>query len=199
MIMTSFWWIRHAPVIGNKECCYGNNEVDCDVSDLNSFKSLVLKLPKNCIVFSSHLSRTIKTLEAVIKEGYFYKSHTIDKRLTEQDLGTYTGMKYRDLYELTKKIGVHDVNWLMQANFSPPGGESFQDLYCRVESFIKDKILENKNDNIVIFSHGGPIRAAISLALGKGFDKVLPLDIDNTKLTKLDYANNNWKVSKVNC
>ena len=36
--MTSFWWIRHAPVIGNNQRCYGNNEVECDLSDINSFK-----------------------------------------------------------------------------------------------------------------------------------------------------------------
>ena len=24
--MTQFWWIRHAPVTGNNNCCYGNND-----------------------------------------------------------------------------------------------------------------------------------------------------------------------------
>ncbi len=197
--MTSFWWIRHAPVKGNNECCYGNNEVDCDLSDLNSFKSLALKLPKNSNVFSSHLSRTIKTFNAVVQAGYTHKSHSIDKRITEQDLGSYTGMKYKDLYELTKKIGVDDNNWLMQPNFTPPDGESFKNLYNRVEAFINSRLLENKDENIIIFSHGGPIRAAISLAIGKGCEQVLPLEIDNTKLTKLDYIKNTWKVIKVNC
>ena len=37
--MIKFWWIRHAPVIGNYNRCYGNNEVDCNVSDKNSFKN----------------------------------------------------------------------------------------------------------------------------------------------------------------
>lgn len=197
--MTSFWWVRHAPVRGNNDCCYGNNEVDCDLSDLDSFNKLVLKLPKNSNVFSSHLSRTIKTFNATVNAGYIYNSHNIDRRLTEQDLGSYTGMKYKDLYALTKKIGVYDNNWLMKPKFKPPEGESFKDLYNRVKSFTNDMLLEKHNKNIVIFSHGGPIRAAISLALGNGCETILPLEVDNTKLTRLDYINNNWKVIKVNC
>ena len=197
--MISFWWIRHAPVKGNNECCYGNDEVDCDLSDVASFNRLVAKLPKGSNVFSSHLSRTIKTFEATVNAGYIYNSHSIDRRLTEQDLGSYSGMKYRDLYALTKKLGVYDNNWLMKPHFKAPEGESFKDLYIRVESFINEKLIEKNDENIVIFSHGGPIRAAISLAMGTGLETILPLEIDNSKLTKIDYINNNWKVIKVNC
>ena len=197
--MISFWWIRHAPVKGNNECCYGNDEVDCDLSDVASFNRLVAKLPKGSTVFSSHLSRTIKTFKATANAGYIYSSHSIDRRLTEQDLGSYSGMKYRDLYALTKKLGVYDNNWLMKPDFKAPEGESFKDLYIRVESFINEKLLEKNDENLVIFSHGGPIRAAISLAMGNGFETILPLEIDNSKLTRIDYINNNWKVIKVNC
>ena len=51
--MIKFWWVRHAPVIGNHNRCYGNNEVDCDVSDKNSFKSIVSFLPNNADVYTS--------------------------------------------------------------------------------------------------------------------------------------------------
>ena len=197
--MISFWWVRHAPVKGNNECCYGNDEVDCDLSDVASFNRLVAKLPKGSNVFSSHLSRTIKTFEATVNAGYIYNSHSIDRRLTEQDLGSYSGMKYKDLYALTKKLGVYDNNWLMKPDFKAPEGESFKDLYIRVESFINEKSLEKNHENLVIFSHGGPIRAAIFLAMGIGFETILPLEIDNSKLTRIDYINNNWKVVKVNC
>ena len=49
--MLNFWWIRHAPVINNNNCCYGDNEVDCDTSDKSSFKSLVDVLPENAHVY----------------------------------------------------------------------------------------------------------------------------------------------------
>ena len=44
--MLSFWWVRHAPVINNN-CCYGDNEVDCDTSNKVDFMHLVDSLPKN--------------------------------------------------------------------------------------------------------------------------------------------------------
>ncbi len=190
--MTHFWWIRHAPVIGNNNRCYGNNEVDCDTSDIISFKKLDEKLPKDFIVFSSPLSRALKTYFKVSNLRNLPESiHIIDNRLTEQDLGTWVGMKYDDLEKKTKQLGVHDNNWLMDAKFKPPRGESFLNLKKRVSEFINDALLKYKNTNIVIFSHGGPIRAAISLALNIEDEKVLPMTIDNTKLTRIDYDKEN--------
>ena len=39
-----FWWVRHAPVVGNNGRCYGNNDVDCDVSETNKFINLVIPI-----------------------------------------------------------------------------------------------------------------------------------------------------------
>ena len=80
--MIKFWWIRHAPVIGNHNRCYGNNEVDCDVSNKSSFKNIASILPKNADVYTSNLSRTIKTFNATVEEGLDYRKHIIDYRLS---------------------------------------------------------------------------------------------------------------------
>ena len=37
ILMFSFWWVRHAPVINNKNCCYGDNEVDRDTSNKKKY------------------------------------------------------------------------------------------------------------------------------------------------------------------
>ena len=81
-----FWWVRHAPVIGNNGCCYGNNDVDCDVSDENSYRILADILPKDAYTYSSHLTRTIKTMDATIKNGFNYKEYSIEKNFGEQNL-----------------------------------------------------------------------------------------------------------------
>ena len=132
--MTKIWWIRHAPVVGNKDCCYGNNEVECDLSDTKVFKELEKKLPKNSIVFTSPLSRAIKTyLKVNSIRSLSMNQYNIDTRITEQDLGNWAGMKYNDLIKKTKKLGVYSDSWLMDFNFCPPGGESFTQLQKRVE------------------------------------------------------------------
>ena len=74
--MIKFWWIRHAPVMEYNRC-YGNNEVDCDVMT-SSFKNIVSILPKNADVYTSNLSRTIKTFNATVEEGLVYRKHIID-------------------------------------------------------------------------------------------------------------------------
>ena len=79
----------------------------------------------------------------------------------------------------------------MNANHIPPNGESFIDLRNRVESFIQDKLKVFKNKDLVIFSHGGPIRAAISNALGCAKHVIIPVQIDNTKLTRIDVDEKN--------
>ena len=196
--MNNFWWIRHAPVIGNNDCCYGSNEVDCDVSDNKKFKELAQKLPNNGIVFSSPLSRAVKTFEAVLANGFNIKDYRLDERLTEQNLGNWTGLKYSELEKLTKKLNVACEFWLMNAEYIPPNGESFIDLTSRVRNFIKDINAEFTSENIIIFSHGGPIRAALSVAIEFNIKKVLPVNIDNSSLTIIKYENNFWRIEKVN-
>ena len=33
-VVTRWWWIRHAPVVGTHGKVYGQMDVDCDVSDV---------------------------------------------------------------------------------------------------------------------------------------------------------------------
>ena len=188
--MIKFWWIRHAPVIGNHNRCYGNNEVDCDVSDKNSFKNIVSVLPKNADVYTSSLSRTTKTFYATVENGFTYKKHIIDDRLVEQDLGKYSGLKYNELESLIKKKNAYDKNWLMSYSHKPPNGESFYQLCKRVTHFVDDMLLKYSRKNIIIFSHGGPIRAAISYAISYNIKKVIPIEIQNSRVSLIQYDRN---------
>ena len=196
--MLSFWWVRHAPVINNNNCCYGDNEVDCDTSENSSFVHLNNILPKNAEVYTSTLSRAKETFKATIKLGYRYKSYVEDSRLKEQNIGEYAGMKYHSLYKLTKKLGVYSPYWLMDEEHVPPNGESFIELNNRINQFLIEKISEGIKSNIVIFSHGGPIRSAINIALGNENIKVGPFKIDNLKVTKISYHNKYWNIDFIN-
>ncbi len=197
--MLSFWWVRHAPVINNNDSCYGDNEVDCDTSDTKSFKNLVNNLPVNAQVYSSTLSRAKKTFQATVELGYIYKKYFEDERLKEQNIGEFAGMKYSELYKFTKKLGIHSSFWLMEEKYIPPKGESFTQLNERVKQFLYEKILDKLQGNIVIFSHGGPIRSAISIALGNQHANVGPFKIDNLKVTKISYDNKKWQIDFINC
>ena len=67
--MLSFWWVRHAPVINNNNCCYGDNEVECDTSNKVDFINLVDSLPKNAQVFTSPFLEQKKHLKPQLRQG----------------------------------------------------------------------------------------------------------------------------------
>ena len=193
-----FWWVRHAPVKGNDGRCYGNNDVDCDVSEISKFSNLANVLPENSFVYSSQLSRTIKTLRATEDQGFTGVSHNIDKNFAEQNLGLWAGLKYEDLDEKTQKLGVYHPNWLCDPNHTPPKGESYNDLYLRVVNSLKKIINKGASGDYVIFSHGGPIRAAISFALSTSPEGSLPFRIDNISVSRLDFIENCWQIKFIN-
>ena len=193
-----FWWVRHATVIGNNGCCYGNNDVDCDVSDIESFKILAKILPKNAGVYSSHLKRTIKTMEATIKEGFSYKEYEMDRNFGEQNLGEWQGMKYEKLEELTKELGIFHPTWLVSPNYVPPNGESYNNLFERVSKGINKIKERKKNGDVVIFSHGGPIKAAIGYALNTNPIVTLPFWIDNLAVSRFDFSDGVCRVRFIN-
>ena len=53
----------------------------------------------------------------------------------------------------------------MKERHSPQKVKSFIQLNDRVTEFLNEKILNYNQGNIVLFSHGGPIRSAINIAL----------------------------------
>ena len=193
-----FWWIRHATVIGNNGCCYGDNDVDCDITDTESFKVLAKILPKNANVYSSHLKRTIKTMEATIKEGYVSGEYTCERDFGEQNLGDWQGMKYEKLEEKTKELGIFHPNWLLKTSYTPPNGESYDNLSDRVRRGIINIQDKKKDGDVVIFSHGGPIKAAISFALGADPNTTLPFFIDNLAVSRFDYVDQICRVRFIN-
>ena len=162
-------------------------------------------LPRNSSVYSSQLSRTIKTFKAAEKSGFIYSSYTVDNNFAEQDLGDYAGLKYEDLDKKTKQLGVYHPNWLCALDHTPPKGESYNNLYERVTTGI-NKIIQNKKINstnkgndVVIFSHGGPIRAAISFALDGSQELAMTFWIDNISISRFDYIDGSWQIKFVNC
>ena len=193
-----FWWVRHAPVIGNNGCCYGNNDVDCDTSDVSSYKVLANILPKNAITYSSHLTRTIKTMEATIKEGFQYKDYIVDSNFGEQNLGEWQGLKYEKLEEKTRELGVFHSTWLCSPEYTPPQGESYNNLYKRVTKGINRIIEKNKEGDIIIFSHGGPIKAAIAQATKADPSYTLPFWIDNLAVSRFDFLDGVCRVRFIN-
>lgn len=186
MIMTRWWWIRHAPVTSHAGRIYGNQDVTCDCSDETLFRGLAAQLPDAAVWVVTPLSRTRATAEAIARHhGAVPAAFEVEPRLAEQDFGDWQGLSHDEL--AAQRSGAWHRFWLAPAEEVPPGGESFTAVSARVSQAIEALTRRHAGRDIVCVSHGGPIRAALGHALGVAPEQALAFAVDNCALTRLDH------------
>ena len=47
--VTRWWWVRHAPVVGNGGRIHGQDDVPCDTSDTRALQALAASLPAGAV------------------------------------------------------------------------------------------------------------------------------------------------------
>jgi alpha-ribazole phosphatase len=202
MLETRWYFIRHAPVNNPEDRIYGASNPPADVSDLRSFEILAQRLPVNAVSVTSHLLRTHQTLESIENSGLKIKKPVIDKRLGEQDFGDWVGKTYDEAQKLFGES--YNQFWLAPVSEKPPNGESFLEVLERVQTCVRELTLKFKGEDIICVAHGGPIRAAIALALGLNGDQAMSFSIDNLSTTIIDYIHpengfhGGWRVGGTN-
>jgi broad specificity phosphatase PhoE len=197
---TRWWWVRHAPVTVNQGSCYGQTDHPCDVDDTARFSALAQRLPRNAIWIATPLQRTGMTAQAIVAAGLRGTAPIIEPDLIEQHFGDWQGVRYD---ELAARQGERWHRfWLAPAQETPPGGESFITLTQRVHAAITRLSDQYDGRDILAVTHGGTIRAALSLALGLTAEASLSFSIDNLSLTRIDRIPGPdgplWRVASVN-
>lgn len=201
--MTRWWWVRHAPVTGQKGRIYGNRDVACDCSDTAVFRGLARHLPEQATWVVTPLSRTRDTATAIARQRPApAPEFEIERQLAEQDFGHWQGMTYAELD--AAREGAWHRFWLAPAEETPPGGESFAAVCARVAETVERLNRRFAGGDIICVSHGGPIRAAVGHALGLTPERTLAFAIDNCAVTRLDHfveeepGKESWRVGLVN-
>jgi len=181
---TSWWWIRHAPVTEDGGCIYGQSDIDANFSDKPSYAGLARALPEDAVWVTSQLSRARGTAAAIAEAGLEYAEPIIEPDFAEQHFGEWQGQPRKEIYR--RNPGRHRF-WLAPAHATPPGGESFVAVMERVAAAIARHNKAHAGHHIVSVSHGGPIRAAIAIAIGLEPAGALGFTIDNLSITRLDH------------
>ena len=200
---TTWWWIRHAPVTSNEGRIYGQTDLPGDCSEEACFAGLARLLPEGARWITSTLRRTRDTAEAVLRHrgGESGEMEALPA-FVEQHFGEWQGLRYDELTTVAGPEG-HRF-WLAPAEVRPKGGESFVDLLERVQPAIRDKSLSHRGEDLIVFAHGGTIRAALALALGIAPERALGFSIDNCSLTRIQHwpegetGPEAWRVVTVN-
>jgi broad specificity phosphatase PhoE len=201
MSETRFWLIRHAIVDENaRAMLYGVLDVPlCETSLLEQapmYSALAARLPRPAAWKVTPLSRTRRTAEAIFNAGYPRIEPAIEPALIEQSLGEWQGLPHAELpARLT--LPKHAF-WPLAGHERPPGGETLAEVIERVGEGIEQLAARHPDEDVVIVSHGGAIRAAVAHCLRIGADNALHLTVQNLSLTRLERTEEGWRVICVN-
>jgi alpha-ribazole phosphatase len=201
MSETRFWLIRHALVDENSRAIlYGVMDVPLCETTLEAqtpmYAALARRLPRPAAWKVSPLSRTHRTAQAIFNAGYPARELVVEPDLIEQSLGDWQGLPHA---ELPAKLAVpQHPFWPLAGDEKPPGGESMVEVIVRAGAALDRMAQVHHDEDVVIVSHGGTIRAAVAYALGVHPDSALHLSIHNLSLTCLERHPEGWRVTRVN-
>jgi alpha-ribazole phosphatase len=198
---TRFWLIRHAIVDENSRAfLYGVMDVPlCEtslVAQAPLYAGLARRLPRPAVWRITPLSRTRRTAEAIFTAGYPRQELVEEPDLIEQSLGEWQGLPHADLPERLT-LPPHAF-WPLAGYEHPPGGETMAQVIRRAGAAMERLATEYPDEDVVVVSHGGTIRAVVAHALNIGPDNALHLSIHNLSLTRLDRYPDGWRVVCVN-
>ena len=183
--MKTLYFIRHAESEANKNRILASRLPFPLTSEGKAdSKRIAADLRKITIldsIISSPLKRAVQTAES-FSEMFDIKIR-IDDRITEQNLGRYSGMSYDEI----KKFSDYEQDPLNRWNWLPAGGgESYSMIADRVCSFLKDLEKEESN-HILIVTHAVALRLIIG-ALTRTLP-VYPKDFPNNgEIIKVDFT-----------
>lgn len=201
-IETRWWWVRHAPVTANEGRIYGQRDMPADITGSTAaLRALAGILPRDAVLLTSDLRRTVETAEALRAAGAVWAESHRDRDLREQNFGDWQGLSAGE-FEAVRDRLPHS-GWLAPAFERAPGGESFADVVARVVPAVIRHTAAFAGRDIVAVSHGGTIRAALGYALGLDPETVLSFTMETLSLTRLDHIRIGgeagvWRIVTVN-
>jgi broad specificity phosphatase PhoE len=102
----------------------------------------------------------------------------IDERLIELDYGDWDGLPLHE-------VGAESwAAWQRDVAFTPPGGESLEDVARRVAGFMESE-LDDAPTVTVAVSHVSPIKAAVCDALEVGIEVSWRMQLGVASITRI--------------
>lgn len=143
---------RHTSVDVPLGTCYGWTDVavkDTFEEEATVVRQRLKQYEPFDAVFSSPLTRARK-----LADFCGYTNHVTDDRLKEMNMGEWEMQRYDDIDDPNLQRWYENF-----VKIAPTGGESFDDLYARVASFL-DEIRQRDYCRVAVFAHGGVLLCA---------------------------------------
>ena len=197
--MGKIFIVRHGQTSGNRARKYfGITDIELNEEGIIQAGLISKRLEREniCRIYSSNLKRAFKTAEIIAK------THKINveskKDLMEINFGDWEGLSFQEI----QKSYPHEFSkWQNNImDFTIPHGESVLELKKRVELAFSEILNSAVENNVVIVTHGGPIRVILSKilspnALETTFWKIKQ---DNAALNIIENMDNTQVISLIN-
>ncbi|QZY57373.1 alpha-ribazole phosphatase [Crassaminicella profunda] len=178
-------FVRHGETIHNHKGLYcGWNDLDLTEKGMMQAKKVCEKLKEENLnlIITSDLNRTIKTAEIINVDHHI--NIILEKNLREMNFGLWEGLSYKEIKEkYVKELNGWESDWI---DYILPSGESVRQMYERVTAVMDKIIHQYKNENILIVSHAGCIRAILAYLIGNGIDDYWKYKVENCGITTIE-------------
>lgn len=200
VVVTRWWWLRHAPVANPDGIFYGQLDFDADLGCSDLTRAQASRLPGGARWFVTPLRRTRQTAAALQSAAGVDCPTIAEPALIEQDFGSWQGRRSADVYA---DLGRDHPIWDAPSATAPPNGESFEAMMARVQARVAEMTEIHAGRDLIVVAHGGTIRAAMALALGLDAQSASTrLTVDTLSLTRLDHIDDGqspvWLVDAFN-
>ena len=178
------YFVRHGETEWNKERRFqGGSDIPLNDAGRLQARSLALRIGawRDVELFSSTLSRAHDTAEMLASAcGGVVK---LRGGLTEMRFGAWEGIT---IFEAKSRDSQKFREWEQNPfRYTPPGGESFEAIRSRLLPVLEEA-LDSKAERTLLVSHGGIIRAALSILLGLSTEAVWKVRLLNCSVTAIE-------------
>jgi broad specificity phosphatase PhoE len=185
---TRIFIVRHGETLANREYRFIGSRDD-PLSEHGQMQAAqvaeALAAFPIAAVYSSPMQRTYSTA-VPIAERHNLSVQKIDA-LRECGFGVWEGMSRAEILARSPEDARHFYEWERDSTLAPPGGESMIALQQRVCSGVEQLALAHPDQNIVLVSHVGPIKALMCAALGVPISTSPRIFLDPATITVVDW------------
>jgi len=145
-------------------------------------------------VYSSPIERAVDTAKIISdKLNLQYK---IDHRLTEIEMGSFSGMLYEEMFARHGNIFLkfYQDNPMIEKN----GVEPFSSVKKRVLDMVNYCSKKHNNENVLLVTHMDPIKAMLSTVLQLKPESLYELIIRNASVTIVKKEQSNFSMVAIN-
>ncbi|WP_108482844.1 histidine phosphatase family protein [Oceaniglobus ichthyenteri] len=180
--MSAIWyWVRHGPT--HEKTFVGHRDVPADLSDTAALARLSAYLPRDAVVVSSDLLRSVTTADA-ITDGRVRLPHAPELR--EFDFGLWDGLTFDAIAARDPELS--RAYWETPGDIAPPHGESWNMAAARIAPFVDHMNREYSGQRVIAVAHIGVILTQIARAADLDPVQAIMQSIDNLSVTRIDYG-----------